>query len=298
MTRRRPTRENVRLFELFEQQADRNPAAVAVVCEGRSQTYGEVEAEANRVAQHLHACGVKRGDLVAVCLNRTLSVVPALLGILKAGAAYVPLEPTYPKVRVEYILQSQGIRHVVTQSWLLDSAAEWEAPSLTEVTCLDAGGEAPAGGNFGWRLWLERDVAKQPAERPAVAGSSEDLAYIIFTSGSTGTPKGVMVRHRPGGQPDRLGQPDVRGGRRGPGAVRHLALLRPVGVRHLRPAGGGRARSGWPRRQECAIPSGWCELLRDGAGHLLGLGAGGAAAAAPVLPRARRWRSSRCGWCS
>ncbi|MFI9788333.1 amino acid adenylation domain-containing protein [Kitasatospora sp. NPDC051984] len=143
--------------ELVEAQVDRSPGAVAVRAVDGELTYGELEARANRVANALWAQGVGPGDLVCVCLPRTSDLIVALLGVLKSGAGYVPVDPGYPDERVAFMVADSGASVVLR--------------SLDELS--------PAG-----------------ASRPGRVGSIDDVAYVIYTSGSTGRPKGVVIEHR------------------------------------------------------------------------------------------------------
>nr|QEO74530.1 condensation domain-containing protein [uncultured bacterium] len=145
------------LHSFFEERAALHPDLPAVLCGGSSLTYGELDRLANRVARLLLARGVQPGDNVGVCLERSPELVATLFGVLKAGAAYVPLEPSYPPTRKDYIARQSAI------SFLLDRLPE----------DLAAFSDAP--------------VPVRP--RP------DDLAYTIYTSGSTGTPKGVLIEH-------------------------------------------------------------------------------------------------------
>ncbi|HEV2860061.1 MAG TPA: amino acid adenylation domain-containing protein [Pyrinomonadaceae bacterium] len=164
------------LHELFEAQAARRPEAVAVVCGARQVSYGELNARADRLARELRAAGVGAESFVAVLMERSVEMVVALLGALKAGAAYVPLDPEYPAERLAFILGDTRSQVVLTQPHLLSALPGQGA----EVICLDA--EAAPGDDPGGDL-------------PRVA-SADSLAYVIYTSGSTGNPKGVMVGHR------------------------------------------------------------------------------------------------------
>ncbi|MBC3502493.1 non-ribosomal peptide synthase/polyketide synthase [Pseudomonas sp. SWRI59] len=158
---------------LVEAQAARTPQAAALVQDGQVLSYGELNRSANRLAHHLIERGVKVGDRVALCLPRTLERVLALLAVLKAGAAYVPIDPAYPAERIAYLLE--------------DSAP---ALVLVESATLALVGETPC-------VQLHRDAWQGAADsNPRVAGLDDrQLAYVIYTSGSTGQPKGVMVEH-------------------------------------------------------------------------------------------------------
>ena len=166
-----------RIHELFAAQAARTPEAVALIDGARRVAYRDLDARANRLANHLAALGVHRETPVAVCVERSVEMVVALLGILKAGGAYVPLDPAYPCRRLAHMLESS------------------EAPVL--LTTSGVAGRLPETG--AQRVLLDgerRAIGRRPATDPRVPGAATDLAYLIYTSGSTGEPKGVMGTHR------------------------------------------------------------------------------------------------------
>ncbi|WP_051814399.1 non-ribosomal peptide synthetase [Kitasatospora sp. MBT63] len=159
------------LHRFLEERAAATPDAVAVADDGTS--YAELNAAANRLARVLRERGIGAGDVVGVCVPRSPRMLVAVYAVLKAGGAYLPIDPTLPQGRIDYILDHSGTRLVVV--------AEETAHAVTGRTVLDLAGPAVA--------------AADPADLPAVSGP-EDLAYVIYTSGSTGRPKGVMVEHR------------------------------------------------------------------------------------------------------
>ncbi len=276
------------LHELFEARVDEDPARVAAVCGGLSLTYGEVEEWANRIARQLRAAGIGPGDMVALYLSRGLEMVPALLGVLKSGAGYLPLETAFPRERVRWMLGALGVRAALTQTRhaadLREIAAE--LPLLAHGICLDdepadEPDDAIVPGAL--RFYGPDDLAALPAGRPARLGSPDDVAYVIFTSGSTGQSEGSGAAPPAGDQPDRLGQCDLSCRPRGSRAVHHLALLRPLGLRHLRPARGGRLDPRGDRGGDPRSGADDRDPLRR-AGHVLGFGAGGAAPAGGLLP--------------
>jgi amino acid adenylation domain-containing protein len=163
------------LPELFEAQVDRTPGAEAVRDADRVLTFAELDSRANRLAQYLHARNIGPGSLVGVFMRRSVDVLVAVLGTLKAGAAYVPLEPSYPAERLEFVVQDSNVRLVLTEAALA-------ARVRGTVDCLELDSE--------WHA-----VEQMPASRPAGVLRPNDLAYMIYTSGSTGRPKGVMVPH-------------------------------------------------------------------------------------------------------
>jgi non-ribosomal peptide synthetase-like protein len=170
------------LHELFERQADARPEAPALLCAGARMSYGELERRANQLARLLRQRGVKRGDCVGVWLPRSMEVLVALLGIMKAGAAYVPLDPEFPAERVAFVLADCQARALVTTSAFAARMGQVNAGVL--VVALDES-TAELAGQPGARL------------RNAYIGlSPRDLCYVIYTSGTTGRPKGVEIEHR------------------------------------------------------------------------------------------------------
>jgi amino acid adenylation domain-containing protein len=187
------------MHQLFERQARQQPDAIAVVFGDRQLRYGELNRQANQLAHHLRSLGVGRGTMVAIVMERSLEMIPALLAVLKAGATYVPLELSFPRARVQWILTTLGVRCLLSQSSYLTNiqALAPELPALQDVVLLDEAEQPPSADLGDVRLWSRADLAHAPIDNPNAAVSADDLAYIIFTSGSTGTPKGVMVRHQP-----------------------------------------------------------------------------------------------------
>ncbi len=163
---------------LFEQRAERAPDSIAVECGDRRLTYRELDHSASRLATRLHALGAAPGALVGVCVERSAEMVVAVLGILKTGAAYVPLDPAYPAAWIALMIEDAKMPLIVTQSALASALP----PHTATVVCLDD----PAAGT---------DPDPAPAA-PLPASTLDDLAYVIFTSGSTGRPKGVEISHR------------------------------------------------------------------------------------------------------
>ena len=183
------------LPDLFEQQVARDPEATALVCQDESLTYGDLNARANQLAHLLIARGVGPESLVAIALPRSLEMVAALLAILKAGAAYLPLDPEYPAERLAAMLEDAQPACLVTDTGTGDLLPAHRTPRVH----LDAPGTAAL-------------LAQQPGTNPADADRTQPLtphnpAYVIYTSGSTGTPKGVVVTHRGIDQSCLLGLP-------------------------------------------------------------------------------------------
>ncbi|MEM7552754.1 MAG: amino acid adenylation domain-containing protein, partial [Cyanobacteria bacterium P01_A01_bin.84] len=165
------------IHQLFEEQVEKTPDAVAVVFEQEQLTYEQLNQKANQLAHHLQSLGVKPEVLVGICVERSIEMVVGLLGILKAGGAYVPLDPNYPQERLNYMLEDSDVGVLVTQNSLLESFPENNA----RVVYLDS----------------DHDVIEQYSKQNLYAGvGSDNLAYVIYTSGSTGKPKGVLVTHK------------------------------------------------------------------------------------------------------
>ncbi|HHP7232012.1 MAG TPA: amino acid adenylation domain-containing protein, partial [Xenococcaceae cyanobacterium] len=164
------------LHQYFEAQAERTPDRVALRFETEELTYNQLNSLANQLAHHLQNLGVGRESLVGISFERSPSAIVALLGVLKAGAAYLPLDPELPTERLSVMLSQAPISALVTQQNLLEKLPQVDVP----VICLDT----------------DRDLDRQPTENPHNSVTPANLAYVIFTSGSTGKPKGVAVEHR------------------------------------------------------------------------------------------------------
>ncbi len=165
------------LHVLFERQAARTPERVALVDEREELTYAQLEARANRLAHHLIARGLGPEARVGVCLGRSASMVVGVLGVLKAGAGYLPLDPAYPPSRLAFMLEDGGVEVLLTEQGLVEELPEPRGGTI----CID-------------RDWPE--IARRPACSPGREVTWDQLAYMIYTSGSTGRPKGVMIEHR------------------------------------------------------------------------------------------------------
>lgn len=189
------------IHHLFEQQVARAPDALAVVCGEQALTYQELNHQANRLAAHLRALHPNPAPMVAVLLERSLEMVPALLAVLKAGGCYVPLEPSFPVAHLRWILQTLDISAVITQSSCLPIlAALSDLPALKHVICLDHVAEPARLATLlppSMQLWTQQTFSRYASTNLPHPVSANALAYVIFTSGSTGVPKGVVVRHQP-----------------------------------------------------------------------------------------------------
>ena len=166
------------LHELIGRQCEQTPNSVAVLWESETQTYAELHNQSDRIAQFLCSQGVGPGDLVGLCCNRNLDMPTLLLGILKSGAGYVPLDPDYPVDRLVYMVEDADVKHILgheSQRHLLTQFGR--TFTLVGVGCWD-------------------QVVAEPSASVSGKSSLDDVAYVIYTSGSTGKPKGVLVTHR------------------------------------------------------------------------------------------------------
>lgn len=192
------------LHEIFEAQADCHPNQIALWCDGRTMTYAALDGAANQLARHLRSQGVGPGRLVAILLPRSLDVSVALLGVLKSGAAYVPLDPDYPADRIAYILGDCRVHAIVTTSALSArlAAKSGDSAPMAGVETNDRGNDLQADNDGPHIVLLDTQaatIAMQPVNRLSKAETGvqpTDLSYIIYTSGSTGRPKGVQIEHR------------------------------------------------------------------------------------------------------
>lgn len=163
------------LHQLFEAQVEHS-AGVALVFEDRQYTYAQVNRRANQLAHYLKQLGVGPEVCVGICLERSAEMVISMLGVLKAGGVYLPLDPGYPQDRLRFMLSDSQTHIVLTQDGMLP-----DLPEDVHRVSLDSS-------------WLR--FAGESEENPACESTAENLAYLIYTSGSTGLPKGVMISHR------------------------------------------------------------------------------------------------------
>ena len=157
------------VHELFEQQVERRPQDVSVVCGAESLTFAELNERANRLAAHLQQLGVGPECRVGIYLNRSARMITAVMGILKTGGSYVPLDPAAPRQRLNFMIEDAGVRVLVTEAALRDDFG-------LQTVCLDT------------------ELVSAPYTPPTISG--ENAAYVIYTSGSTGRPKAVVIEHR------------------------------------------------------------------------------------------------------
>lgn len=166
---------NSSLPALFDQQVAATPDAVAVCYRNKQLTYAELQSKSNQLARSLIQKGIQSGDLVGIHVQRSDAMMVALFAVLKAGAAYVPLDPNYPAERLQYMVEDSKAKLVISGD---DSPILQVETPILKLDLADA------------------DLLSQPTTAPEVSIASSDLAYVIYTSGSTGKPKGVMVEHR------------------------------------------------------------------------------------------------------
>ncbi|MBO1057381.1 MAG: amino acid adenylation domain-containing protein [Dolichospermum sp. JUN01] len=166
------------IHQLFEEQAELTPHAIAVECGNQQLTYYELNSRANQLAHYLQSLGVKPDVLVGICVERSLEMVVGILGILKAGGAYVPLDPEYPTERLAFMLENAQVSVLLTQQSLLDRLPQHQA----KIVCLDTDTQV---------------ISQLNQENPISAVQSHNLVYVVYTSGSTGKPKGVAMNHLP-----------------------------------------------------------------------------------------------------
>ena len=172
-------REDACIDALFEEQVDRTPDAVAVEFEGRTLTYRELDERANRLAHHLRELGVVPDQPVAIATERCTEMMVAILGTLKAGGAYLPIDLAYPKDRLAFLFENAEVRWILTRESVEDALPD-------------------PGSSGAKRIRIDADAAdfeRKSAARPARVTTAANLAYVIYTSGSTGVPKGVSLGH-------------------------------------------------------------------------------------------------------
>lgn len=165
--------KNKTIVDLFEEQVEKTPDNVAVVFEDKKLTYRELNEKANVLARLLISKNIKANDLCGIILNRSLEMIISILAVLKSGAAYIPIDPNYPKDRIEYILKDSNVKIVLTEDEYIPSLSDFNLNIINIKTLENFSSDT---GNLN------------------IVQSPEDLSYIIYTSGSTGKPKGVMLK--------------------------------------------------------------------------------------------------------
>lgn len=171
-----PYSNDIGIHGCFELQVDNNADKIAAVCAGEKLTYSELDNKANQLANYLLSVGVSFGELIAISVERSLDMLIGVLGVLKAGGCYIPLDPEYPDERLSYMLEDSGAKYLLLQESLKQQYSNYSGCKIS----LDSD-------------WS--DIEQQATKTPNITIQPFDLAYIIYTSGSTGKPKGVMVPH-------------------------------------------------------------------------------------------------------
>jgi amino acid adenylation domain-containing protein len=168
------TYPNKLFHQLFEEQAEKSPNNVAVVFNNQTLTYQQLNHRANQLAHYLQSLGIKPESLVGICIEKSLEMIVGILGIFKAGGAYLPIDPNYPQTRREFMLADTQVKIVLTQQSLTSLFAD------IKLICLDT----------------DEHINTYSTENLTSSATLDNLAYVIYTSGSTGQPKGVLIEHR------------------------------------------------------------------------------------------------------
>lgn len=163
------------IHELFEEQVEKVPNNVALICEGNELTYNQLNQKSNQLARHLKAKGVKRDSIVSIMVDRTSEMIIGIMAILKAGGAYLPIDLTYPEERIKYMLEDSQAKLLLTSEKL---TANIDIDNINKIYIYDE------------ELYTGKDSNIDNINKP------NDLAYIIYTSGTTGKPKGTMIEHK------------------------------------------------------------------------------------------------------
>lgn len=167
------------IHDLFKETAGKFPSALAVISEQKRYTYNDIDISSDRIALYLIKAGVQAGSTVGIFMNRTYKTIAALMGILKTGAAYVPLDPYFPQDRIAYMIEDAGLNIILTEQILME--------------------KLPSACNNMTVVFVDNDIDFQLTGNVNIekrSNSVDSLAYIIYTSGSTGKPKGVRITHR------------------------------------------------------------------------------------------------------
>lgn len=167
------------IHHLFEQQAEQTPDAIAVVDEKQQISYQELNQRSNQLAHYLQKQGIHSEALIGICFDRSIDMLVALLGVLKAGAAYLPLDPTYPQARLNFMCQDAKISLLITQQQWMQQFVQTKFSLECPILCFD-----------------QRSLDPFSQQNPTRSVQPENLAYVIYTSGSTGRPKPVLIEHR------------------------------------------------------------------------------------------------------
>ena len=166
------------LHNLFENQVKKDPAKTAVIEDNKTISFHDLDIQSDQVANYLSSLGIVPGDIVGLCIERSLEMVISVLGILKSGCTYLPMDPSFPDDRIKYMYEDSGAKVLISQSSLEEKFRHF--PN-TKIVLTDKDKEK---------------ISKSGSKKPAIKISKQSLAYMIYTSGSTGKPKGVKVHHQ------------------------------------------------------------------------------------------------------
>ena len=186
------------LHQLLEKNASLYPDKQAVIYKAQSITYRELDEVSNQLAHVLGRQGIQSGDRVGLCLGKSIEAVVAVFGILKAGAVYVPLDPSAPNKRIVQMMKNCEMHGLITNSKIFVRLGQaMPGPSAIQSIVLTDNGSPARAGSFSRATMVPwSDVLRSPPSAPPTQLGEDDLAYILYTSGSTGEPKGVMISHR------------------------------------------------------------------------------------------------------
>ncbi len=174
--------QDASLHQLFEQQVELSPNSVALISQSEQLTYCQLNARVNQLAHYLQKQGVTEKTLVAICLERSVEMVVGILAVLKAGGAYIPLDPSYPIERLSFMLSDSQVSLLISHSSLINNFKQL-TNDKEKITIISIDSD--------WKF-----VKQESPENPINTSKADNLAYVIYTSGSTGTPKGVLGTHR------------------------------------------------------------------------------------------------------
>ncbi|MGG8495335.1 amino acid adenylation domain-containing protein [Tenacibaculum sp. TC6] len=170
--------KNATVLSTFKEQVIKSPKAIALIHDNDVLTYEELEEKSNQIAHYLNNNGIVKGDLIPICMERSILTIVGIFGIIKSGAAYVPIDPTNPSDRISFIIQDSEAKLVITHTELKN-----KIQGCTEVACVTIDS-------------MEKEIGILPSTELSITITQDDLAYIIYTSGTTGRPKGAMIEHR------------------------------------------------------------------------------------------------------
>ncbi|QUH28821.1 non-ribosomal peptide synthetase [Vallitalea guaymasensis] len=184
------------MHQLFEEQVEKTPYNLAAVFEGKEITYRELNERANQLAVFLKKKGVEAGIPVAIIVERSMEMIIGVMGILKSGGAYVPIDPNFPLTRIGTIIKNSNISCIVTQCEQIELIKELqkENDEIQNVICIDTQEDVNFEDD---KIVTPSELIGLPTENLGRMSTPQDIAYIIYTSGSTGTPKGVVEKHQP-----------------------------------------------------------------------------------------------------